>query len=1197
MLPFIKKILSSPFLKRFLSWDNWPYWLAALTVIALVVLLIFVIKRRRAKEAEPVSEKPKEEHLQRSTLANVWKEFLRGIPREFRRSIMLYQHFVVIGEAGVGKSQLIDTYTDWQGRASQFYPSYTVNPLLQIYLGSKVVVQETPAALLNDTSKSVRAALLKLWNPLLRKSEPTVVAVLNGAALQSETPDSLKRQAQMIRGKVNILSRLRKKPVKVCIALTHMDQREGFLEFSAFLRQNNIPLALEFDSKADLQDLKTCLESYEAYLTLALTTLPAGDYLKVISFLRYAPELFSALSVFIKILQNPDPLSLEPEVVRLSLSAPEVKDSIISNPFVDTLSAKDVRTFHPLRKHMRIAAALVILGIGYLGAAYAYEYRLLSKADRAMDAIEASPPAQYNQDIHQLFMDFTFSLKKDPLLALLPNFFPDVDQAIKRRAIRNIQKLYLFPKLRRLAAEEDAQEKTLYLLALIYASKHNDLGKLVRENIAEWTQLFDVSRVAIEDYVNNNEEDYLNNNVNFKKLFLPLDNLHLDKPKGITPDQDLRPWIVYFQQIKESYQTPLLTSKYLQRLQAEADSLLQVIQAMDRYDLSARICELLKRETTFAIQTDWLERRDSELRQESLRKFLGFLREKDISYPSVKDLNIDQLLKNVKAMTLLRDRGEKKFQFGIAGQEFLFTAGKWNELVDGSRITWVLRDFITQNKWHDGLLFFQTESVFPDLVMNPSNDGDFFFGGRGKVDGRFTKDAFERRVKPVLLEMPEFLKGLSIPEGEKKRFSNFVFNEAAAYAEGYVSEFLHYYRQFNVQAESLGELRYVLTQMQMPSSEFQDFLLTMKENTVLDLGDNPYLRPLALRLRKFGFIQRLMQERKGAYPELDKYRAILAQMQGDLENDAAPVAENEADDTMELKQRLSPLGRTSMAIFRSEPDSYLKLANKWLKSVGGDGQGWQDPFLAPVYETYDLGLAEVKATVKKVWEDLWKSDVQPLLADFPFNKRTETVLSSSVLEAALHPQKGRFWETFRRFLAPVCVERGGVWRRRQFSRGSLRLPRDMLETVNGISRLTRTLWDEKGAPQPVTFSIKPLPLPLRQKHEPTVILSYLKSGTGSVFGFNQQPSWQDFKLEWWKDQAAAAGVELATSKKSRKNYRQITVPESTWSFYRLLQKAEPVNTDVVTWRIQSPETRDEFLEIRFAIKNDPWAMFRLNRQG
>jgi hypothetical protein len=614
---------------------------------------------------------------------------------------------------------------------------------------------------------------------------------------------------------------------------------------------------------------------------------------------------------------------------------------------------------------------------------------------------------------------------------------------------------------------------------------------------------------------------------------------------------------------------------------------------MDRYDLSAEICGLLNRDTPCVIQTDWLQRRESELRQQSVRGLLRFLKEKDLSHPSAENLSLDQLMENIRAMMVLTAREEKRFQFRIAGNEYVFITKKWNELVDSSRITWFLQDFVTQNKWHDGLLFFQTESEFPDLAMNPSNDGHFFFTGHGKVDGRFTMHAFEQQVKPVLLELPEFLQSLPVPPEEKTRFSNFVFDEVMAYADVYVSEFLHYYREFGVQAENLGGFRYVLTQMQLPSSQFQNFLLTMKENTALDVGDNPYLQPFAVALQEFGFIQRLMQERKGVYPEIDKYKAILAQMQRDLESDEAFIGENETDEANELKWQLSPLGRISIAIFRNEKDSYLNLAKKWLKSVGGDTKGWQDPFLAPFYQAYDMGLTETEATLSRVWEDLRHSDVQPVLASFPFNAEAETVVSPEMLEAVFRPQQGSFWQTFDPYLRPVCVEKGGIWRERMFPGGSLQLPENMLDTVNGIARLARTLWDEEGIPQPLSFSIKPMPLPSRYEHEPPVVLTYLKCGEGSVFGFNQQPSWETFQIEWWKESTATVGVVFAPKGKSGKESQIIGVPQSTWSFYRLLQKSELAKSAVRTWRIENPQIKSKFLDVQFSIRGDPWDLFQI----
>ena len=126
-------------------------WLAAviLAIILISVLLFFWRRKRKARKtavaeapktlaAEAEELEPERPAIPKSSLVVVWKSFLKGIPGKFRRSIMLYQPFVVLGDSGSGKSLLINNYTDWQGQARQFYPSHTQDPILQVYLGSRI---------------------------------------------------------------------------------------------------------------------------------------------------------------------------------------------------------------------------------------------------------------------------------------------------------------------------------------------------------------------------------------------------------------------------------------------------------------------------------------------------------------------------------------------------------------------------------------------------------------------------------------------------------------------------------------------------------------------------------------------------------------------------------------------------------------------------------------------------------------------------------------------------------------------------------------------------------------------------------------------------------------------------------------------------------------------------------------------------
>jgi hypothetical protein len=1197
----VKKIAANPFLKKFLGLEIWPYWVAIIVIAALAVLLVFLIKRRRATKVVPPVEDTKEKPFPPSTLRNIWKDFLAQIPGEFRRSIMMYEHFVVLGESGVGKSSLIDLCTDWQGQARQFYPSYTTDPLLQIYLGSRVVVQEIPPALLNDSSKPTLTALRRLWRPLFRRKEPNAVVVLNSTTLQFDTIESLKKHAQMIRGKINIISRLRKKPVKVCIALTHMDQQQGFLEFSKFLHENNIPLDIRFTSKKDLENLSTCLEKYEDYLSYGLTSLPAKDYLQVISFLRQASDLFSRVSVFARILQSPDPLSPEPEVIRLSLTSEKEGDRIISNPFVSALAPGDLRRIQPLRKHQIAAAALVVCGVAYLLSGYLYERHLLNKTDSEMLGMQVSPPAlaDYDREMHRLFLDFSMNLKKDPLLAFLPNFFPNFYQQINNRLVRSIRKFYLIPEIQRvsiLGQGEEVQERTLYLLSLICATNTNQLGKLILENLREeseeWSRRLGLPKLLIEDYVTNNTD--------LREVAFDLSKLNLARLQGRGQPPDLLRSLLYFQELNKTYQKPWITKSTLQKLQQEAGLGLELLAKLERYNLYAKFSDLLDSELKVlkpAVDIDfiWTQRKGSKINREVIRRFLTFFRGLTIDYPPVEQLSLGRLMENTKGMMTLfarEDEGGETLKFDIAGEVFEYDEKKWKELTINSAITLSLRDFIAANERGDGLLFFGVDEGFTDIQMNPTNEGRFLFLGKGKVDGRFTRDAFEEKVKPALMELPEFLDSLRIEQSEKDRFRNLVFRETQAFADKYVEEWRNYYWDFDVQAESLEELRYVLTQMQLPSSPFQNFLTVIKENTVLELGDNLFFSPLEAKLKTFDFIGRVMEKRKDSVPELENYRAILAQMQRDLETKKSPTPAEAADDSSLFESQLSPLGRFFLTVLRGEENSYLNLAEKWIKNVGISGE-YQHLFLEPFRQAYQLGRPEVKEKVNNLWSELYLSDIQPLVSKFPFDQKAEVAISPSDLATVLSPQQGTFWKAFKIFLSPVCRETGGIFTERKCPLGSLGLSKDLLNTLNNISRIGRTLWDEKGLPQPLVLYFKPFPLPALTDKEMVAVLSYLQFGNSSVFGFNQRPAWQKFELEWWKEQPAAVGFEFKTSPDTPSIYKAITVPESNWSFLRLLALGNVVDKDVLVWKVERPEYPGDYLTVKFASKSDPWAVFKL----
>ena len=124
--------------------------------VAIIAIVKFV-KSRKAK-AEPAEEADPADtaralaprtpealatlELRPDAFMKVWKNFLKEIPSSFRRSLSQFKPIILLGGAGSGKSSLVEQYTDWRRQSEQFFLGHAQDPNLQVYLGSRVVIQE-----------------------------------------------------------------------------------------------------------------------------------------------------------------------------------------------------------------------------------------------------------------------------------------------------------------------------------------------------------------------------------------------------------------------------------------------------------------------------------------------------------------------------------------------------------------------------------------------------------------------------------------------------------------------------------------------------------------------------------------------------------------------------------------------------------------------------------------------------------------------------------------------------------------------------------------------------------------------------------------------------------------------------------------------------------------------------------------------
>jgi hypothetical protein len=437
---------------------------------------------------------------------------------------------------------------------------------------------------------------------------------------------------------------------------------------------------------------------------------------------------------------------------------------------------------------------------------------------------------------------------------------------------------------------------------------------------------------------------------------------------------------------------------------------------------------------------------------------------------------------------------------------------------------------------------------------------------------------------------------LPIDANEKKYFGDFVLKHLGTYSDRYVSSYSNYFRQFQVRINSSWGLNYVLDDLQQPNSQLLETLVQIKNNTVLNLTSSPSFQPLAQKLAVFRFIQRLMEEKNGVYPEFQKYQLMMAQMQHEMDSREPYLPKKSDDNAASLKGALTPIGRVAWSMLAHEDGSYSALVKNWLQNAGIMGN-WQQPFLAPVQKVEEFGTAEINQNIAGIWLDIWSSNVAPLLVKFPFtaNAGRDQELAMDDLVKTFHPKQGVFWITFQQYLSPLSTLGNGIWVKRHDLSDSLVLPANYLHRLNAAQQLTANLWDEQGNPKPLQSYVKPGLLPTFDSKQipqaPLVSLSYLRKGGVSVLGFNQQADWQKLSLEWWIPQPAEVGMEFRKDDDPTQVYTDITVGDSPWNFFRLLQQGQVTGTQNYRWKLAHPNFPQQPLNLDFSFQANPLAIF------
>lgn len=1191
-------------------------WILIALGVILVLGLLWYRRRQQLRAAPPP--------LPRGRLLDVWLAFLLPLPGRVRRAVSRYPWVLVLGESGVGKSQVIDAQLDWRGLQSQFLPSHNSDPLLQIYQGTGLLVHEVGAALLADSSDFARQALTRLWRRLLRHFIPRAVVVMD--AQQKSTPEQLQRTAQRMRGKLALLGDLAQAPIPTRVCLTHMDQLVGYPVYARLVGGQHLTEGVPLQSGRDLLGALD-LQALGSELPLALISLSSQDFRALLAFQMQAADQLAGVAEFLRLLGAESPLIRAPQVESVCLFSPPSAEQV-----GDALHGRHLRSRNLSRlRSPGLRRALLGSAIAALSAVLIYfavqhqaERQRVRLADEAVAALE-----QYIDHARSTLDSMDSSVVQNASLlagqrvaalrgpgarfSLAPRIYGDRKREVKAKFIQALRSGFLLPALERSRARQDA-DRTLRALAVLYATRTNKLSKPVRQQTADIARLLGLQENVINDYVENSDTPWplrvslppftdagkpspATDLSFFAQLFADIERLSAVKMLTRPQVAKLHQAIVPFQKAVEEVRRGKQTRELLPLVAEEA-----------RLDAAA----LFGRSMGQGSAATWIS-----FNEEPLRGFLTMLKDTSLDgpppslfrsapplivspaplpnapsapnapRPAVKPPRVGPGQAPARARSVLLqlstqtsgDPGlDAVYRFTLQSRKHTFSARAWWELVLRSRKKVLVNTLVRgpRRGKHRAPLF-------------DWRAGEF----QGDPPPLYTKDTFERVVRPTILETERALASPQMGAREKKTLSRFVQREMERYALGYRAALLQKLQGMTVKRDSLGPLHVALAEMVQPTSAFTEALAAVAEDGALERLDGPFLRPMVTNQVLFAPLVRMMVKKDGVYAELEKYRAHLAKVVRDLDNRGA--APGGAGGELELAELLSPAGRVAMRILLEQEGSPLRQVEDFLDKGGVIGQ-LRQPFLDPVLNVYRFGLQDISRVIAAQWGQQLQRQVAPLLLRFPFNRRATQDVDLAALEALRLPD-GAFWQQFRHVIAPVCLERQGSFVERRGSLQQVELPRGMLPLVNQLQVLARTLWDKEGKRRPLVYQIyaRGLPLPPPASADaktPAVTLSFLNHGQSSTFGINARAASTTFTVAWWSNESASVGLELSVPGSPRKQTLSLDVVGSPFSFLRLVAQARVATDGLAIWSVPA-EQPGWSREVRFHLGADPFAPFQL----
>lgn len=1246
-------------LSSFLGSTIDPRWLAVVIILVVIVaIVVAVIYVRRKAQGAP----KKEANLPSPTgaaapdptaageapkLREAWLEFAKRLPSQYRRSILNFEHYVLFGDAAHGKSRLIDLYTDWQRQQKQFLTSSPDNPELPVYITSSAVVMEIPAKVLRTHGQECKQALTKLWKPLYERKSPVVVLAIHAQKMLDSTFDEIKDLGETLRGKINLLASIRDKPVEVRVVLTNLDLLEGYFEMAALCRNTGMPLRVALRGVPNVEGaLVSWLDGMKAQLPRALLSVDTTSYGRILRFLNGASRLIGPVKQLYASVFAHEALSLDPIRGDLFLASQPAGSP---NPLAqgDRTAGPD-----PRMPHLIAAASVAGACMALLGSTFAHQY---SEWSTAAEALKDYVPNAVNpkSEVRHRERIIAFTHEHNSFLDTHPDFFHGPRIEMRKQFTDRIRQDFLIPRLREVAQSGAPEmgkplrvhQRCLYFLGLIHSGKNDVLSIKTtrdgkdRDRLILWSTMTGIEPDFIRDYLNNTDEPDLR-----AVAGLQIQELDAHDTKRV--------WQGFFNDVTTAMADKVVSVEELEKLRGSAKELEPQVIRLKNADITLDILPALDQQRWASegqVDPDAIDGVDSTsgpsngLARKYAPAFGKYLddyeafRFTDVSELSgmlatVRDtgLSVDEerglltslisRLNNLYRQRLTASDNGRLIQIDWEANTFSELA--WQASIREAKVHMLLDSFVSIATERD-IFFDPTEPLLP-TAWNPTGSAAAVFVGRRSIDGKFTREMYDTRVRRPVLLLSELLDNAKndVSASDRIKLMDFVTKGVQRYAVNFRTSVIAFIKGFDLTVSSPEELRVALTQMSAETggTSFDEFLKIVDRNTRLNAQSpktgnaEAMLAPAAEEMKMFDAWHGVVDAEKGA-PKIIEYKKILQQLLIDLGGslESVPPAETAAKPEEKadgeagekkakertLETDLTPTGRVFLASIVDRKGAYWGLIRAWLAGSNLPSDQ-QSPFLLPLSSIETTGRRDIETVVERNLQRELMRDLERIVNRFPFDRTAREEVTPQELADLFHPKDGRVFDFFRRYLEPVSeVDGVGGFRVRSSIRG-VRVPKAIYDVLNGAALLSSRLWDDSGKPRTLDYRLITVPFNKAPDGDDALTLVYLNVGDGSLFNFNQKNTAKTMSVDWTKTGSSQIGVQLTNTETKENSFpRPIGRSGSYFSFLRLLTAAEqppapvkePPTAQLYTWLITLGD--NQRINAQIVVKNDPWETFTL----